>query len=72
MIPNNVRFILEISFTIFFFLEDSEGDTALHCAVYARRAGCMHILLNAGADPTLVNFKLITPIHLAAQIGFVG
>lgn len=54
------------------FLKDSEGDTALHCAVYARRAGCMHILLNAGADPTLVNFKLITPIHLAAQIGFVG
>ena len=55
-----------------FVLKDSEGDTALHCAVYARRAGCMHILLNAGADPTLVNFKLITPIHLAAQIGFVG
>jgi hypothetical protein len=28
-------------------------------------------LLDAGADPTLINFKLSTPLQLAAERGFL-
>ena len=51
-------------------LQDSDGDTALHCAVMAQKNESVSVLLEAGADPTLVNFQLFTPIHEAARIGF--
>ncbi len=51
--------------------QDSDGDTALHCAVLAQKNESVTILLGAGADPTLLNFRLFTPIHEGARIGFL-
>ena len=51
--------------------QDDNGDTALHCAVLAQKNESVTILLEAGADPTLLNFRLCTPIHEAAKIGFL-
>ena len=51
--------------------QDSDGDTALHCAVLAQKNESVSILLDAGADPTRLNFRLYTPIHEAAKIGFL-
>lgn len=53
-------------------MQDLDGDTALHCAVLAQKNESVNILLEAGADPTLVNFRLFTPIHEAARIGFLS
>lgn len=52
-------------------VQDGDGDTALHCAVLAQKNESVSILLEAGADPTLLNFRLFTPIHEAARIGFL-
>lgn len=54
-----------------FNLQDSTGNTALHCAVLGQKNESVAILLEAGADPTLLNFQLSTPIHEAAKIGFL-
>ena len=54
-----------------FLLQDSDGDTALHCAVLAQKNESVVILLDSGTDPTLLNFRLFTPIHEAARIGFL-
>ncbi|CAI8025486.1 E3 ubiquitin-protein ligase mib1 [Geodia barretti] len=52
--------------------QDTDGDTALHCAVLAQKNESVNMLLEAGADPTLLNFRLFTPIHEAARIGFLS
>lgn len=52
-------------------LQDSDGDTALHCAVLAQKYESVSLLLEAKADPTLLNFRLFTPVHEAARIGFL-
>ena len=52
--------------------QDADGDTALHCAVLAKKNESVIILLEAGADPTLLNFRLFSPIHEAARIGFLS
>lgn len=51
--------------------QDSNGNTALHGAVLGQKNEAVVILLDAGADPTLLNFHLSTPIHEAAKIGFL-
>ena len=51
--------------------QDSDGDTALHCAVLAQKNESVSSLLECGADPTLLNFRLFTPIHEAARVGFL-
>lgn len=56
---------------IHFSLQDSEGNTPLHCAVLAQKLEAIVLLLEAGADPSLVNFRLFTPLHEAARIGFL-
>ena len=53
-------------------LQDPNGNTALHCAVLAQKNECVSILLDAGADPTLLNFQLCTPIHEAGKVGFLA
>ena len=50
--------------------QDDEGDTALHNSVLARKNESVSLLMEYGADPKLVNFRLFTPIHEAARIGF--
>ena len=52
-------------------IQDNEGDTSLHCSVLANKNGAVGILLEYGADPKLINFRLFTPIHEAARIGFL-
>ena len=57
--------------TIVLLSQDVDGDTALHCAVLAQKNESVAVLLEANADPTLLNFRLFTPIHEAAKIGFL-
>ena len=64
--------ITYVSMVFYYCIQDSDGDTALHCAVLAQKNESTHILLDAGADPTLLNFRLFTPIHEAARIGFLS
>ena len=52
-------------------IQDKDGDTALHCAIHGRRYQSMCALLDAGADPSLVNFNIYTPLHLAVKVGFL-
>ena len=49
-----------------------EGESPLHLAVREGVELAVNILISAGADPTRVNLKLETPLHLAADIGFAG
>jgi ankyrin repeat protein len=50
--------------------QDSDGDTALHCAVSeAGRMEIAKLLLQAGADPTKKNNAQQTPAELAAATG---
>jgi len=51
--------------------QDIDGNTALHTAVMCRKNGVVAALLDAGADPTRLNFSLFTPIHEAAWMGFL-
>ena len=53
-------------------VQDSNGNTALHCAVLGEKNESVSILLEAGADPTLLNFQLCTPIHEAGKVGFLA
>lgn len=46
------------------------GDTPLHIAVTEQSLSSVTTLLHAGADVTAVNFKLCTPLHVAAELGF--
>lgn len=51
------------------FLQNHGGDTPLHIAVTEQSLSSVNILLQAGADVTAVNFKLCTPMHVAAELG---
>ncbi len=53
-------------------LQDGEGKTPLHDAVKIHRVRAIAMLLEAGADPALLDFKLMTPIHGAAGFGFLA
>ncbi len=52
-------------------LQDHDGNTALHSAVMGQKNSSITVLLEAGADPTLVNFSLYTAIHDATRVGFL-
>ena len=52
-------------------MQDKDGDTALHCGIHGRRYQVLCALLEAGADPSLINFNILTPLHLAVQVGFL-
>ncbi|TQW01162.1 ankyrin 2,3/unc44 [Cordyceps javanica] len=45
---------------------DSIGNTALHIASVYEESWCK-LLLDAGADPTVLNYDGLTPLHLAAR-----
>lgn len=53
-----------------FFVQDLDGDTLLHLACLIPNESiarpCVLRLLDAGADPMLVNFKISSPLHIAA------
>lgn len=67
-------FISSSLLIVFFCLytQDSEGKTALHSSVFSQRRRSVELLLQKGADPTLYDFEMMTPIHNAAGIGFVA
>ena len=52
--------------------QDLDGNTALYVAVLTRHLQVLSLLMEAGADPTLVNFRIVTPILEAARIGFTA
>ena len=57
--------------TSLYFMQCPDGNTALHSAVLTQKNGSIAILLEAGADPSMVNFSLQTPVHSAAMFGFL-
>ena len=52
-------------------IQDELGNTALHAAVMSQKLPCIIPLLEAGADPCMLNFSLITPLHYSARMGFL-
>lgn len=49
----------------------STGRTALHIVVERRDLPWLNLLLNRGADPRMADRSGMTPLRLAAQVGFV-
>ena len=47
--------------------KENGGATALHHAVKFQNHFFTRVLLKAGADPTLIDFQLHTPFHLAVN-----
>jgi hypothetical protein len=45
------------------------GDTPLHDAVWQGRADVVRVLLAAGASPTSLNYRGLTPAHYAGGLG---
>ena len=52
-------------------IQDEVGNTALHVAVMGHKLPCILPLLDAGADPVMLNFSLMTPLHYSARMGFL-
>jgi hypothetical protein len=48
---------------------DDKGDTALHLAVRADHADVITLLLQAGADHSILNQEQMAPLHLACDLG---
>nr|BCR37381.1 transient receptor potential cation channel subfamily A member 1 isoform 277V [Buergeria japonica] len=48
--------------------KDSKGSTPLHWAVIKNQVDSVKILLSRGADPNLLNFYCLAPLHLAIQL----
>ena len=53
-------------------LQDTDGKTPLHSAVFSHRRKAIAMLLEGGADPALLNFRLFTPVHNATGFGFLA
>lgn len=51
--------------------EDEDSNTALHLACTNKRAKCVEILLNNGADVQSRNAKKWTPLDCAASVGAI-
>ena len=49
--------------------QDVDGNTALHVAVLTQHVELVSMLVEAGADPARINFRIVTPIIEAARIG---
>ncbi|XP_040210340.1 transient receptor potential cation channel subfamily A member 1 isoform X1 [Rana temporaria] len=47
---------------------DSRGGTPLHWAIVKNQVGSVRILLSRGANPNLLNFYRLAPIHMAIQL----
>lgn len=52
-------------------LQDETGNTALHSAVMSQKLSCVLPLLEVGADPCMLNFSLLTPLHYSARMGYL-
>ena len=52
-----------------FSVQDTEGNTALHCAAYEGHTEVITTLVGAGCDPNTTNYQRRNPLHLAAMRG---
>ena len=52
--------------------QDDDGETPLHNAVLQQLETPVKLLLDAGADPTRLNQKMHTALHLACNVGNIG
>ena len=52
--------------------EDNAGSTPLHRAMDVYERSCVRKLLEHGANPSLCDFKLNTPLHKAVLLRFMG
>ncbi len=50
-------------------LVSSSGDSMLHYAVGTRNEKAALFLIDNGANPSLANHELETPLHVAAKLG---
>nr|BCR37383.1 transient receptor potential cation channel subfamily A member 1 isoform 277V [Buergeria buergeri] len=50
--------------------QDSKGSTPLHWAVIKNQVDSVKILLSRGANPNLLNFYRLAPLHLAIQLHY--
>jgi ankyrin repeat protein len=53
----------------FFSLQNSDQETALHCAAQHGHVDAVQVLLQHGADPNIKNCREETPLDLAALYG---
>ena len=53
------------------YFQDMQGQTALHHVISSQRTRAVPILLTAGADLTLLNSNLLTPLLEATGYGFL-
>ena len=65
-------FQMLVSVPIHLMIQDGDGNTALHVAVLTQHVQVVSLLMEAGADPTRINFRIITPIFEAARIGLTA
>ena len=73
VVHNNARVlkVLLKSPNIDLSIQDEAGNTALHAAVISQKLPCILPLLEAGADPVMLNFSLLTPLHYSARMGYI-
>ena len=57
---------------IIFTTQDVDGNTALHVAVLTQHVQVVSLLMEFGADPSRINFRIVTPIIEAARIGLTA
>ena len=60
-----VKFIVEHSEMDVLNMMDHNGDTALHFAVMNNALKCLSILIEAGADSSILNHDMNAPVHMA-------
>lgn len=48
-----------------------DGRSTVHCGAQGGDPECLHLVLNAGADPMAVNTMGITPLHVAVKFGYL-
>lgn len=51
------------------YSQDVEGNGALHVAVLTRQTNIIYLLLDAGADASLINFRLYCPFMESVILG---
>ena len=54
------------------YTQDVDSNTALHIAVFNQHLQIITLLLDAGADPSMVNFELLNPFVEAARVGLTA
>lgn len=54
------------------YLQDKDGDRAVHHAAFGDEPSVMELLARAGADLNARNKRRQTPLHIAVNKGHIG